>query len=179
MSGCTLTGCTDKAPLSVAVSSSNMDDSEADDRVGLMSKNFIPSMWEIMAQFSGSRDTTAFLFNRTFNESDLFTNATTASATAISTTTTTTTVPDTNTTVSPLVNDTECSPNSTFMLALPWIRITIGLLMVLENSLSLLALWHVKRMQTAIHRFISSLAVAELLMGVWSVSYTHLRAHET
>ena len=170
MSGCTLTGCTDKAPLSVAVSSSNMDDSEADDRVGLMSKNLIPSMWEIMAQYSGSTDTAAFLLNRTLNASDLFTNATTANATAISTTTTTTTtttVPHTNTTVMPLVNDTECSPNSTFMLALPWVRITIGLLMVMENSLSLLALWRVKRMQTAVHRFISSLAVAELLMGVW------------
>ncbi|XP_076466534.1 adenosine receptor A2b-like isoform X2 [Babylonia areolata] len=65
------------------------------------------------------------------------------------------------------VEDSSCSPSGPFLLALPWVRITFGLLMVGENLLSLLALWHVKRMQTAVHRFITSLAVAELLMGVW------------
>lgn len=60
-----------------------------------------------------------------------------------------------------------CDPDNAFMAALPWVRITFGLLMVLENSLSLWALWHVHKMQHAVHRYITSLAVAELLMGVW------------
>nr|KAG5702806.1 hypothetical protein BaRGS_001888 [Batillaria attramentaria] len=72
-----------------------------------------------------------------------------------------------NVTASAASNSSSCDPNSDFMEALPWIRIIFGLLMVLENSLSLWALWHVRKMQHAIHRFITSLAVAELLMGVW------------
>ncbi|KAL8579590.1 hypothetical protein ACOMHN_025543 [Nucella lapillus] len=64
-------------------------------------------------------------------------------------------------------DDSPCNPTISFVVALPWVRITFGLLMVLENALSLLALWFVKRMLTAVHRFITSLAVAELLTGVW------------
>ncbi|KAL8614970.1 hypothetical protein ACOMHN_029713 [Nucella lapillus] len=74
---------------------------------------------------------------------------------------------DVNTTWIPETNSLRCSSETSFMTTLPWIRIIFGLLMVLENCVSLVALWRVKRMQHAMHSFISSLAVAELLTGVW------------
>lgn len=68
---------------------------------------------------------------------------------------------------SPNSNSSQCNPTSEFMQALPWVRITFGILMVLENSVSLWALGHVHRMPHSVHCFIRSIAVAELLMGVW------------
>lgn len=76
-----------------------------------------------------------------------------------------------NSTTTPLMTtvatNPACRKNEAFMQALPWVRITFGVLMVLENTLSLWALWHVRRLQRALQRFMSSLSVGELLTGIW------------
>jgi hypothetical protein len=43
-----------------------------------------------------------------------------------------------------VIENVSCSGLNTFMPALPWIRITFGLLMILENSISLVALFKVR-----------------------------------